>query len=322
MLLKVIHGNSGNNSSRSDFKNARRDFFIKKALVLKSGTLKEYKTVFKSLDDFEKKESIELTFPVFNQQFFDKYESYLITKKNPTHQERGLLNDTIAKYCSTLKAFLLWAFDNNYHNNRSAFENIKTQIKKKVKNEIVVLSEEELTLLINVDLTAKPYLERVRDLFCFGCYTGQRFSDIMNFSKHDFDGEKWSFVSVKNHKTVNVPIVGFIANARKILEKYDYVLPIISNQKFNDYLKEVGKIAKINTIVKIIRFAGIETVEIIKEKHEFMSSHMARRTFVTLLLTQNVPITVVKELTKHSDIRTLMKYENTSYETIKYALEK
>jgi integrase len=97
----------------------------------------------------------------------------------------GLLNDTIAKYCATLKSFLQWCFENGYHQNSIAFEKIKTQIKRKSKNEIVALTEEEVFQLLEHDLSATPRLEKVRDLFCFGCLTGQRFSDIKRFSQDD-----------------------------------------------------------------------------------------------------------------------------------------
>jgi len=61
--------------------------------------------------------------------------------------------------------------------------------------------------------------------------------------------------------------------------------------------------------VRIIRFSGVNEVEIRKPKHEFMSSHMARRTFVTIMLEKGVPITMVQKITQHSDLRTLLKYE-------------
>lgn len=71
-----------------------------------------------------------------------------------------MLNDTIAKYTATLKTFLQWAFEEKLHKNTSAFTKIRTSIKKRSKNEIVALSEEEVFVLLNHDLSRQPRLEK------------------------------------------------------------------------------------------------------------------------------------------------------------------
>lgn len=297
--------------SDSKLEKATLSFLEKKKGILTEGTLKEYKTIFKSLWDFQIYKSTTLSFNDFNQSFFNEYERFLINKKNPFAKERGLLNDTIYKYCSTLKSFLEWCFDEKFISHRESFSRTKTKIKKKAKNEIVALTEEELFQIHNYDLKNNIRLEHVRDLFCFGCFTGQRFSDIMRFNKQDLSGSKWSFISYKTKKRVTIPFAGFISNGLQILEKYNYHFPIISNQKFNDYLKEIGELAGIDNVVRIIRFSGIKEIEMRYPKHEFMSSHMARRTFVTLMIEKGVPLTMIQKITQHSDLRTLLKYEGT-----------
>jgi site-specific recombinase XerD len=324
LLDSQIIGNAPLKRNSLDY--AKSEFETTKEQVLASGTLKEYRTVFKSLDDFQAKEGKRLTFSSFNQAFFDRYEKFLVSKDHPflTEDEpkRGLFNDTIFKYCATLKSFLQWSYENGYHQNPAAFTNIKTQIKRKSKNEVVALTEQEVFQLLHKDLSGQPRLERVRDLFCFGCFTGQRFSDIMRFSKDDFDGKKWDFMSIKVRKRVIVPFTGFIQHALPILKKYNYSLPAISNQKFNEYLKDIGEIAELNQPVRIIRFSGVKEVQIRQPKYEFMSSHMARRTFVTIMLEKGVPITVVQKITQHADIRMLMKYESHSENALFESLKK
>src|SRR5690606_16524425 len=220
------------------------------------GTMKEYNTVFKALNEFQEKKKINLTLADFNTGFFTQFENFLSVKKSSLDRERGLLNDTIYKYISTLKVFLSWCQDNGNTVHPDAFKQHKSLFKKKAYNEIVVLSEDELEQLRNYDLSHHPSFERVRDLFCFMCYTGQRFSDIMRFSKADFQDNKWVFLSTKTKKKVVVPFNGFIGKGLDILEKYNFELPKISNQKFNDYLKDIGELAEINTPVRIIRFNG------------------------------------------------------------------
>ena len=313
-LQRFIDGDS--NIKDATLVRAKEIFLQKKEGLLTEGTLKEYRTIFKSLIDFEQKRKVSLNFATFNQSFFESYEKFLIEKKNPKQQKEGLLNDTIAKYTVTLKTFLQWAFENGFHKNASAFTKIKTRIKKRSKNEIVALSEGELMQLLHFDLSGNTRLEKVRDLFCFGCFTGQRFSDIMNFNALDFDGKKWDFISLKNKKRVVVPMSGFIANAIPIIEKYNSDFPVISNQKFNEYLKEIGELIPLATPVRIIRYRGTQQLTFTKPKHEFMSSHMARRTFVTLSLEKGVPITIVQKITQHADLRTLIKYEAHSTEAL------
>jgi integrase len=308
--------------SDSKLEKATKIFLEKKTGVLTEGTLKEYRTIFKSLREFQAQKNVTLSFNDFNQSFFNEYERFLINKKNPYKTERGLLNDTIHKYCSTLKSFLEWSFDEGFISSRDMFSRTKTKIKKKTKNEIVALTEQELFQVLNYDLKNNIRLQRVRDLFCFGCFTGQRFSDIMRFDKQDFTGSKWSFISFKTKKRVIIPFTGFISNGLPILENYNYQLPVISNQKFNDYLKEIGKLCGIDSVVKIIRYSGIKEVEMRYPKYEFMSSHMARRTFVTLMIEKGVPLTMVQKITQHSDLRTLLKYEGHNEKSLENAFEK
>ncbi|MEO5996131.1 MAG: tyrosine-type recombinase/integrase [Chitinophagaceae bacterium] len=302
--------------------NASSKFLERKTGILKEGTLKEYKTVFKSLKDFQANKKITLSFNDFNQSFFNEYERFLVDKKNPYKKERGLLNDTIFKYSSTLKSFLEWCFDEGLIKSRDAFSRAKTKIKKKAKNEIVALTEPELFRLVNFDFKGNTRLERIRDLFCIGCFTGQRFSDIMRFDKQDFTGTKWSFVAFKGKKRVVVPFNGYIANAIPILQKYNYQLPTITNQKFNEYLKEVGELVGIDDTVRIIRFSGVKEVETRQSKYKFMSSHMARRTFVTLMIEKGVPLTMIQKITQHSDLRTLLKYEGHNDKSLENAFKK
>ncbi len=305
-----------------DLKSLIRLFKTYKAIYSTVGTMKEYNTVFKALDDYQSKIKERLTLLDFNEDFYISFEAFLSKKKNPKDETRGLLNDTIYKYISTLKVFLSWCNEQGHVVHPDTFKKHKSAFKRKAHNEIVVLTEDELNILYEYDLSAKPSYERVRDLFCFACFTGQRYSDIMRFSKSDFKDNRWTFLSSKTKKKVTVPFNGFIARGLDILKKYNYKLPQISNQKFNDYLKEVGMLVGIDEPVRIIRFNGKKEIVIEKSKYDFMSSHMGRRTMVTILLSKGVPITLVQKITQHSDIRTLMKYESAGMDSLVDALNK
>lgn len=310
-------------NSEISISHLKTQFLSYKSDFVKEGTLKEYRTVFKGLEDFEKHKGTKLILREMDGKFLDQFEVFLSRKKNTNDGDKeGLLNDTIHKYISTLKVFLKWCNDNDYLVHPDVFKTQKTNFKKKAYNEIIALSESEIQKLMNHDLSDRPSLERVRDLFCLLCYTGQRFEDLINFDPKDIKNNAWDFISVKVKKRVIVPFEGYIAPAKDILERIGYSVPKISNQKFNEYIKTVGKLAGMDEIIKITRYSGKQKLVIEKRKYDFLSSHVGRRSMVTNLLSRNVPITLVQKLTAHSDIRTLMKYESANTDSLIDALNK
>lgn len=310
-------------NSEISISHLKTQFLSYKSNFVKESTLKEYRTVFKGLEDFEKHKGTKLILREMDGKFLDQFEVFLSRKKNTNDGDKeGLLNDTIHKYISTLKVFLKWCNDNDYLVHPDVFKTQKTNFKKKAYNEIIALSESEIQKLMNHDLSDRPSLERVRDLFCLLCYTGQRFEDLINFDPKDIKNNAWDFISVKVKKRVIVPFEGYIAPAKDILERIGYSVPKISNQKFNEYIKTVGKLAGMDEIIKITRYSGKQKLVIEKRKYDFLSSHVGRRSMVTNLLSRNVPITLVQKLTAHSDIRTLMKYESANTDSLIDALNK
>ena len=310
-------------NSEISISHLKTQFLSYKSNFVKEGTLKEYRTVFKGLEDFEKHKGTKLILREMDGKFLDQFEVFLSRKKNTNDGDKeGLLNDTIHKYISTLKVFLKWCNDNDYLVHPDVFKTQKTNFKKKAYNEIIALSESEIQKLMNHDLSDRPSLERVRDLFCLLCYTGQRFEDLINFDPKDIKNNAWDFISVKVKKRVIVPFEGYIAPAKDILERIGYSVPKISNQKFNEYIKTVGKLAGMDEIIKITRYSGKQKLVIEKRKYDFLSSHVGRRSMVTNLLSRNVPITLVQKLTAHSDLRTLMKYESANTDSLIDALNK
>jgi integrase len=281
--------------------------------------------------------------------FYEAYKVYLLKKKNPKYgnmvlvkskvknqyfltnkdeiqnidqhliESVGLFNDTISKNIATIKVFLQWAYERGF-NIYTSYTQFKCT--RKPKNDIVTLLESELNQLYNLNLSKNTRLEKVRDVFCFGCFTGQRWSDISSFRKEDVKDNAWEFISVKTKKGTKVPFVGFAKTAKLILEKYDYNLPQISAQKFNDYLKECGQLAEITSPITIKRYSGKKEILISRPKCEFMASHMARRTAVTILFENGVPPTTIMKLTRHADLRTVMKYENTSDDALEKELSR
>src|SRR4030042_3750629 len=158
-------------------------------------TAQKYDTVRRALMEF----SPDITFDKIDLNFYDKFKKYLRTREPKGRQktrdeaeQNGLLNDNAAQYQLILKGFLKCAYGRKYHKN-AIFQDPGYKIEKTSKKDIVTLSMNELKQLYEYDFNKSQRLERVRDLFCFACFTGQRWSDISAFSKDQLDGEIWRF---------------------------------------------------------------------------------------------------------------------------------
>jgi len=126
-----------------------------------------------------------------------------------------------------------------------------------------------------VNLSKTPYLDRVRDCFLLLAWTGCRFSDLEKIGKADI---KDGFITFRQQKTNEKVIIPLHPVVLEILEKYSYNLPTeISNQKFNDYIKEVCQIAEISSPEEITRTVGGKRITEKFGKWELVSSHTARR---------------------------------------------
>lgn len=300
------------------------------------GTIKKFHTLKLSLQEFGvvNPKYANLQFSMIDFNFLDAYKKYLRNQKprgrqktRPEELQFGLLNDTIGKYIETLKTFCKWAQERNFnkYSTYAQFSNVeKANLKrKKQKADIVTLSLPELIQFYKHDFSKQPSLDRVRDLFCFGAFTGQRWSDIERLDKLEIHGDIWSFTAYKTKKETDVDLTGYAAPALDILKKYDYQLPKISLTKFNLFIKNAAEAAGINAPTKIMRYVGAKEIPISKPKYKFIGSHTARKTCVSILLNYyNINVTHVLEITGHSDLKTLQKYIDRSREARRDAMSK
>jgi len=297
-------------------------------------TIQKFNTLKRSLQEFveSNKKFYPLTFSQINRNFYRAYINHLRDqqprgrqKRRPEGKQTGLLIDTQRKYIENLKAFCKWAENKNFNKFTAYrdFDTVSSADKKKVadKKNIITLTLPELTNFYHHDFSKRPSMDRVRDLFCFAAFTGQRWSDIAQFDKSQLKGNVWGFTAQKTAKKQEVDLTGFAAPALDILKKYDYQLPVISLQKFNDMLKDAGKDSGIDTPVELIRFVGVDRIVTHEPKYYFMSSHMARRTCVSILLNNfNIAPSLVMDLTAHTDLKTLQKYLNSDREARRDAI--
>jgi integrase len=271
-----------------------------KGVEKKKVTLEKYKTVLKHLKDFELKARYPLDFDTINLDFFYKFLSFLKAK--------GLSKNTIAKIIQIIKTFMNEAVDLGYTSNMQ-FKNKKFTASWE-ETDAIYLTEKEILKLYKLDLSDNPKLEPVKDLFVFGCYVGLRFSDYSAIKpEHIISNEDGKFIRIRTKKTNEQVIIPCNPIVLKLFEKYkknQNKLPTApSNQKFNEYIKDVCKIAKLVETGRLISDPN-------KELWQCVSSHTARRSFATNLYLEGYPPIEIMKITGHKTEKAFLTYIKVS----------
>ena len=246
----------------------------------------------------------ELSFDFLDEEGLTEYVQYL-------REVREMRNSTIGKQLSFLKWFLRWSFKQGMHSN-NVYDTFKPKLKDTQKK-IIFLTWEELNRLREFKIPpTKQALERVRDVFLFQCFTGLRYSDVFNLRRSDIKGD---YIEVTTVKTSDSLIIELNDHSRAIIEKYkdvefgnDKALPVITNQKMNDYLKELAELAEINEPVRQTYYKGNERIDEVTPKYALLGTHAGRRTFICDALALGIPPQVVMKWTGYSDYKAMKPY--------------
>lgn len=277
-------------------------------------TYEKFATTKKHLEVFD----LGLTFDALNENKLTEYVIYLRDKKN-------LRNSTIGKQMGFLKWFLRWGKKKGYNKNL-AFETFSPKLKTTQKK-VIFLTWSELTQLREYNIPQpKQYLERVRDVFLFQCFTGLRYSDVFNLKRSDI---KENHLEITTVKTADSLIIELNNHSKAILEKYndihfeyDKVLPVITNQKMNDYLKELAELAGIDEPIRETYYKGNERIDVVTPKYALLGTHAGRRTFICNALSLGIPAQVVMKWTGHSDYKAMKPYVDIADEIRANAMDK
>ena len=263
-------------------------------------TFEKFAAVKNHLTNFRER----LTFEFFDERGLNDYVGYLRDVKE-------MRNTTIGKQLSFLKWFLRWAFKKGVHQN-NAYDSYKPKLKSTQKK-IIFLTWDELNRLREFKIPSnKQALERVRDVFLFQCFTGLRYSDVFNLRRSDI---KDDHIEVTTVKTSDSLIIELNNHSKAILDKYkdvafedDKVLPVITNQKMNDYLKELAEMAGIDEPIRQTYYKGNERIDEVTPKYALLGTHAGRRTFICNALALGIPPQVVMKWTGHSDYKAMKPY--------------
>lgn len=254
-----------------------------------AATLQRYQTCLKHLKDYIKEKYKENDLPLekLDTEFIRGFEFYLKTERNCAH-------NTTMKYIKNFKKIIRICFGNGWIK-QDPFINIKLKLNKVDKG---FLSEDELSTIINKKFSCVR-IQQVADVFLFGCFTGYAYSDLKKLSPEnvvkDANGQLW--IHTRRIKTDNVSHVPLLPIAQQIIDKYsnhsycikkNVLLPVLSNQKLNAYLKEIADLCGIN---------------------KNLSTHIARHTFATTVtLNNDIPIETVSKMLGHSSVKMTETY--------------
>ena len=281
------------------------------------GSLGVYKALKKHLKDFETAKRKKVCFDKIDYAFFLEFQNFLISNKTKT-APNGLGNVTIAKQLSTLKTFLNYARMHGI----VVSDNYKDFKIKKESLEVIALTNDEFEKLYNYHLSNNKKLSQVRDVFCFSCATGLRYSDLLQLKREHIKSGEIRLTVTKTKQKLIIPLNPY---SFAILEKYSLFhrpLPVISNQKMNEYVKELCKKAEINEPVQIVRFRGAKREENTYPKHELVSVHTGRKTFATLSLEKGMSAEEVMKIGGWKSYASFARYVNITQKRMKVVMNK
>ena len=213
-------------------------------------------------------------------------------------------NQTASKIIRTLRVFLRHAVQREWTVNTDFLRFTGKQIPKGESSEKVYVTAAELEIVKALDLNGNKRLELTRDLFVFQACTGMRYGDVQRVTPDHMVGDELHLVTGKNKKAVRVPL---LPAAKSILQKYEGRLPRRSNQKQNEYLKELMQKAKINRPVVVVDYRGVKRIERTVPKSDLIGTHTAKRSFVSILRQHGVTVEAICRITGNSRA-TIEKY--------------
>ena len=271
--------------------------------------------------EFMKDTGITYDFQDVDLDCYVKYKAWLMAqdiskdKEDPKHEPVHYADNTIGGFIKKLKCVLRAAESRGYPVN-PAYKSTEFKAQSSIDVDTIYLTREEVERFEKVDLTQKEdgkNLELARDIFLVGVWTAQRVSDYNNLKPEnikvvDNNGTPMTYISIHQQKTGRLVEIPCNAKVREILNKYPKGLPHLSDQKINKYIKDIGKMAKIDEVVEVKGSRGGQVIKEYYKKYELICTHTARRTGATLMYLDGIAIYDIMKVTGHKSVTTLEKY--------------
>jgi hypothetical protein len=281
------------------------EFLKSKEGKVKQCTLNVIGAMKKHLLSFQNYRKKPITFESFDVTFYEQFVDYLIyhiPHLRRTEVIKGLKINSIGKTVKHLKSFL------KDRMKKKIIPIIDLSDYKVLEEDVdsVYLSWEEISMIYHLDLSKKQYLEKYRDLLVLGCLTGFRFSDYSDIKPNEVRN---GMLHVAQQKTLATVVVPLRSDAKVILiDKYKMQMPQVSNPNFNEYIKEVCKLAGITGEVKITHKRGNKAIEEVRPKYAWITSHTCRRSFCTNEYLASTPTDLIMTISGHKTEKAFRKY--------------
>lgn len=247
----------------------------------------------------------KITFDSFDLDFYEEFLNYLIYEIPHLRRKtviKGLKLNTVGKTIKHLKSFL----KSRMKKKIISFIDLSDYKAPEEEVDAVYLSWEEISLIYHLDLSQHQPLEKYRDLLVLGCLTGFRFSDYSDIKPDEVRG---GMLYVSQTKTLSTVVVPLRKDAKAILiDKYNMQMPQLSNPNFNEYIKEVCKLAGITELVKITHKRGNTKTEEIRPKYAWITSHTCRRSFCTNEYLAETPCDLIMAISGHKTEKAFRRY--------------
>lgn len=239
-----------------------------------------------------------VNFADVDPEFVTGFTAFLTNRK-------GYAANTVVKYGRTLRLILRRAKEEGHPVSDLLFT--RRLALREEPSEQVYLTGEELTALYRLDLSTNPRLERARDLFIVGAWTGLRFGDLSRLQPEHVERDRIRIPTAKTGREVWIPLHPFV---RAIMAKYRGKVPAgLSNQKQNDYIKEAAALVpELQTRIMVGRTVGGIRREVARAKWEMVTTHTARRSFASNLYRDGLPARTIMGVTGHTTEQSFMRY--------------
>ncbi len=275
--------------------------FISTRIGISNGTIKSYKTTREVLKRFAISKRRSVDFDSIDLNFYDEFRSFLSKKLDYS-------DNTVGKHIKNIKVFMNEAYERGFHKNIEFLKKGFKVPKEDIDN--IYLTEDEIALLYNLDLSENKKLDQARDLFIVGCYTGLRFSDFIQLKRENI---RMGMISIRTQKTGELVAIPVHPIIEEIITKYKSQYssgfpPAIQNYLLNRYLKIIGKMAGFSESYTIKKTKGGKRVEETFKKFELLTTHTARRSFATNLFLQEFPAISIMKITGHRSEKNFMNY--------------
>ncbi|MBN8705870.1 MAG: site-specific integrase [Bacteroidetes bacterium] len=296
-----------------DFEKAYFDVLELQGKKIKESSQQVFHSAFNKLKEYCLNNAIPLDPTFFTSDFMQGYLTFLYDKV-------GLTDNSANKAIRTIQTALRKLMKTEDFKSSGIIvpsEFFETIVKSR-KADKVFLTLKELNSIMEY-IPDNEKLKRIKDIFLFQCFTGIRYSDLSHLKPEDIkqiqiDGLFYRFIEKRQIKTQDIVKIPLIKQAENILKEYKDNLPVPSNQKYNQYLKELMEKVGINEVVRITRYQSSKAITLSFPKWKLIGTHTARHTTATIGLQLGIPAKVVQATLGHTNFKTTEIYSHDDLE--------